>query len=132
MHLCNLYFPDISSDSNYPYEKHEFKQFFTSEVILIWPSLLSPVITFLKLSQIKKKTKVNPTGFLELLSFLIDMIFLLFFSPKKHKQAIFYFSFGFFFRAGIVHTKRNSFNLKISAGLSLWDESLFDSLWQTK
>lgn len=50
-----------------PHEMDEFKQLFTSEVILIWPSLTCPVIIFIKLGQIKK-TKVNPTDLLHILA----------------------------------------------------------------
>lgn len=38
--------------------KHEFKQSFALEVTPIWPSLMFPVITFLKLWQVEKGIKI--------------------------------------------------------------------------
>lgn len=103
------------------HEKYEFKQYITSEVILVLPSLLSPVITFLKLNLIKKITKGKSQRLTVLLS-LRNMLFLLLLSSNKDKQALSY----------LTMYKKNSLNLKISAIMRLWDECLFDSLSQTE
>lgn len=103
------------------HEKYEFKQYITSEVILVLPSLLSPVITFLKLNLIKKITKGKSQRLTVLLS-LRNMLFLLLLSSNKDKQALFY----------LTMYKKNSLNLKISAIVRLWDECLFGSLSQTE
>lgn len=97
------------------HEKYEFKQYITSEVILVLPSLLSPVITFLKLNLIKKITKGKSQRLTVLLS-LRNMLFLLLLSSNKDKQALSY----------LTMYKKNSLNLKISAIIRLWDECLFD------
>lgn len=102
--------------------KHEFKESFSLEVTLIWPSLMFPVITFLKLWQIKKNK--NPTDVFELPSLVIAMLFFLFFSLRKTNKYCFTFSI----RAVILCTKGNTCILKSSAGSCLWHESLFDKV----
>lgn len=64
------------------HEKCEFKQYIKSELILVFPSLLSPVITFLKLNQIKKITKSKSQRF-------AILFVLLLLSSNKYKQAHF-------------------------------------------